>query len=301
MSAAPRGDALSRFVLEGAAVRGVRVHLAQTTRAILATHAYPRAIARVLAELTGATALLAESLKLDGTLTLQLVGDGPVRLIVVECRPKLALRAMAQWDEGRVEALGEDVTLEALAGGAQQARFAITLDPREGPMYQGIVALEAASVATMIEHYLEASEQVASKLALALDDGELCGVLLQRMPASGPADDGVWQRASVALDAAPPALIARAATSDDGLTELFPGQDLRVFSPTAPRFECTCSRSRVEGALRIAGRGEIEEALREAGEVEVVCEFCARRYTFSPDEARAVFGPESAEPPPTRH
>jgi molecular chaperone Hsp33 len=254
----------------------------------------------VLAELTGAAALLAESLKFDGTLTLQLVGDGPVRLIVVECRPALALRAMAQWDGERVDALGDDVTLEALAGGASQARLAITLDPREGPMYQGM-ALQAASVASMIEHYLDASEQVASKLALSLDDGELCGVLLQRMPASGSADDAVWQRASAALDVASADLIVRAATGDDGLTTLFPGQDLRVFPPATPRFECSCSRLRVEGALRIAGREEIEEALREGGEVEVVCEFCGRRYTFRADEARALFAGDADAPSPTRH
>lgn len=303
MNAAASSDALSRFVLEGAAVRGVRVRLADTTRAVLASHAYPPSVARVLIELTGAAALLAEALKFDGTLALQLVGEGPVRLIVVECRPTLALRAMAQWNGDRVEALGDDVTLEALAGGASQARLAITLDPREGPMYQGIVALEATSVAAMIEHYLEASEQVASKLALSVAGDTLYGVLLQRMPASGPADDAIWQRASGSLDVASDELIAAAASSDAGLTELFPGQDLRVFPPATPRFECSCSRARVEGALRIAGRDEIEGALRDGGEVEVICEFCGRRYTFAADEARAVFrgGPPHASAPPTRH
>jgi molecular chaperone Hsp33 len=297
-------DSLSRFVFEGAAVRGTRVRLSQTSRAILGSHAYPPSLKRVLAELTGAAALLAAALKFDGRLSVQLVGEGPVRLIVVECNPTLALRATAQWDEPQVRALPQDATLDRLAGGALQARLAITLDPRDsGPLYQGIVALETASVASTIEHYLSTSEQVASKLALIVDDGEVAGVLLQRMPASGPADDATWARAIAALESAPPEMIVGATNSDSGLANLFAEHDLRVFKASTPRFECSCSRARVEGALRIAGRDEIEAALEDDGEVEVVCEFCGREYTFAPDEARALFAPlpQLDAVPPTRH
>lgn len=303
-SAAAPPDTLSRFVFEGAAVRGARVYLSQTSRAILESHPYPPSLKRVLAELTAAAALLAAALKFDGRLSVQLVGEGPVRLIVVECNPVLALRATAQWDEPRVRALPDDATLDRLAGGDTQARLAITLDPRDaGPIYQGIVALKTASVATTIEHYLSTSEQVASKLALVVDRGDVAGVLLQRMPASGPADDATWARASAALDAATPDTIVGATHSDSGLANLFAEDDLRVFRASTPRFECSCSRMRVEGALRIAGRDEIEAALRNDGEVEVVCEFCGREYTFAPDEARALFAPAplTANAPPTRH
>jgi molecular chaperone Hsp33 len=303
-SPAASADTLSRFVFEGAAVRGTRVRLSQTSRAILASHPYPPSLSRVLAELTGAAALLAAALKFDGRLSVQLVGEGPVRLIVVECNPTLALRATAQWDEPKVRALPHDATLERLAGGALQARLAITLDPRDaGPLYQGIVALEAASVAATIEHYLSTSEQVASKLALVVEDGEVAGVLLQRLPASGPADDATWARAIAALETATRDSLVGATSSDGGLASLFAEDDLRVFKASTPRFECSCSRMRVEGALRIAGRDEIEAALRNDGEVEVVCEFCGRRYTFAPDEARALFAPPSRldAVPPTRH
>jgi molecular chaperone Hsp33 len=284
------GDTLSRFVVEGAAVRGVRVRLASTTAAILGAHPYPPALARVLAELCGAATLLAAALKFDGSLIVQLVGGGPVRLLVVECNPGLALRAMAQWDPARLAALPERATLDALAGAPGEARLSITLDPREGgPMYQGIVTLEATSVATMIEHYLATSEQVASRLALVADDGAVAGVLLQRMPSSQSADDETWARVSRQLGGADAGAVVAAARGNDGLAALFVDDDLRVFPPAEPRFECRCSRQRVEGALKVAGRVEIEEALAAEGQVEVVCEFCARRYVFAPDEARALF------------
>lgn len=298
------GDSLSRFVVEHAAVRGVRVRLASTAAAILGAHPYPPSLARVLAELCAAAALLAAALKFDGSMIVQLVGRGPVRLLVVECNPGPALRAMAQWDEARVRALGDRATLDALAGAPGEARLSITLDPREGgPMYQGIVTLEAASVATMIEHYLATSEQVASRLALVADGDEVAGLLLQRMPSSQAADDETWARVSHALGEAPDDLVIAAARGNAGLVALFPDDDLRVFAPVAPRFECGCSRERVEGALRVAGRAEIEEALAADERVEVVCEFCGRRYLFTPDEARALFSPEAATGtgPPTRH
>jgi molecular chaperone Hsp33 len=302
VNAADASDSLSRFVFEGAAVRGTRVRLAQTTREILGAHAYPPALKRVLAELTAAAALLAAALKFDGRLSVQLAGEGPVRLIVVECNAALVLRATAQWDESQVRALPPDATLDALAGGAQHARLAIMLDPKDaGPLYQGIVSLESTSVASTIEHYLSTSEQVASKLALVVNDGEVAGVLLQRMPSSGPADDATWAHAVAALQAAALQVIVDATTDDAALAALFPEDDLRVFKRSTPRFECSCSRSRVEGALRIAGREEIEAALDDDGEVKVVCEFCGRAYAFTPDEARALFAARQVTAPPTRH
>ena len=302
MTPSPSVDSLSRFVFEGAAVRGVRVKLADTSRTLLASHAYPPALARVLAELAGAATLLAAALKFDGSLILQLVGNGPVRLIVVECNPGLALRGTAQWDEARVRALPDDATLTSLAGDAERSRLAITLDPRDaGPLYQGIVALGAESVATTIEHYLETSEQVESRLVLDVRDGEVAGVLLQRMPGSGPEDDVTWQRASAALAEAPRERVVAASDGNEGLSALFPAEDVRVFAPTQPRYACTCSRARVEGALRIAGREEIEAALAQDGDVDVTCEFCGTQYRFSASEARAAFAPPGNAAPPTRH
>jgi molecular chaperone Hsp33 len=156
-------------------------------------------------------------------------------------------------------------------------------------------------VASTIEHYLSTSEQVESRLALVVDDGGVAGILLQRMPSSGPDDDATWARAVASLQRSPRADIVAAAASDAALAAVFASDDLRVFKPSTPRFECSCSRGRVEGALRIAGQAEIEAALRDEGHVEVVCEFCGSMYTFSPDEARGLFAPATPDVPPTRH
>jgi molecular chaperone Hsp33 len=179
MNPPPVADALAPFVIEHAPVRGSLIRLDATTRDILAQHDYPPPLARVLSELCAAAALLASTLKLDGSLVVQLAGDGPVRLLVVECTDALDLRATAQWDGMRVAPLGDDASLGALSGGTGHGRLTLTLDQRRaGTLYQGVVRLDASSVAASIEHYLAASEQLQSRLWLLPHDAGVAGLLL---------------------------------------------------------------------------------------------------------------------------
>jgi molecular chaperone Hsp33 len=304
MTGAPRlADALARFVFEGAAVRGALVSVDAAGREILACHAYPAPVSRVLAELLAAAALLASTLKFRGSLIIQLQGVGPVRMLVVECDATLALRATAQWTDDAA-ALDPRASLATLAGDPANARLTITLDPRDGgPLYQGIVGLEAASVATLIEHYLTSSEQIESRLRLAVGGGVARGLLLQRMPSAGPVDDAAWSRGAQAvarLDDDELLASADAATLLSGpLREL----DVRLFDPRPVRFACSCSRERIAGALRMLGRTEVESILAEQGLIGATCEFCNRRYTFVAADARALFDPaagEAAAMPPAR-
>lgn len=288
-------DALTPFVLEHAAVRGAFVSLPQTVAAVLACHPYPPAVARVLAELCTASALLASTLKFKGSIAAQLTGEGPVRLLVVECSATLGIRAMAQWDAARVQALAPDAPLAELAGDPQRARFVLTVDPKDGgAMYQGIVALESGSVAGLFEHYLATSEQLASRLLLAVEDGAAAGLLLQRLPGAGEADDATWALARDALGRVAASDLMAAAPATDIVGRVLAHEDVRVFASRPVSFACACSRGRVENALRIAGAAEIESILGEKGFVDVTCEFCNRSYVFSPLEARAVFAARPA-------
>ena len=282
-------DRLTPFIFERCAIRGAIVTLRDASREILGHRPYPPAVARALGELLPASTLLASTLKFDGSLLVQVAGDGPVRLMVVECNDALDLRATVQLDARRVDALPSDATLAALAGGSAHGTLTITVDPRGGPLYQGVVALEAPSIAGLIEHYLVTSEQRASRMALATRDGTCSGLLLQRMPAAGTPDDATWTRLSANLDAFDSDVLLAADSHLSALASLFPEDDLRVFDARDARFRCSCSRERVENALRIAGRDEIEAALAAQGRVEVTCEFCNRAYTFDAAMARRIF------------
>ena len=280
-------DSLTPFVLEDAAVRGAFVSLPVTVREVLACHPYPPAVARVLGELLAACALLASTIKFEGSLIVQLSGDGPVRLLVVECTHTLGMRAMAQWDAERIAAFGDDAALSDLAGGPAHGRLVLTLDPKgAGQMYQGIVALESGSVAGLIEHYLATSEQLQSRMVLAADGA---GIIVQRLPGSTEADDATWTRVEARVEDASADGLFAAVTAHEAIAAAFPEDDVRAFRPRAITFACSCSRERVTRALRIAGIEEVESILAERGSVEMTCEFCNRRYAFTPAEARAAF------------
>jgi len=282
-------DALTRFVFDAAHVRGAVITLARSTREILACHSYPPALSRTLAELCAASPLIGSTLKLEGSLIVQLASAGPVRLIVVECNDALDIRATAQWNDAAAT-LRPDATLAELAGGQNQGRLTITLDPRSGgSLYQGIVALEAATSARLFEHYLTTSEQLQSRVLLTTRDGVAAGLLVQRLPGTSSTDEATWARIESLLDALAPDALLAAPTHTALLASAFPEDDLRVFESRSVHFRCSCSLERVRNALRIAGRAEIEAAIAERGQVEVTCEFCNRRYTFAPDEARDVF------------
>lgn len=294
-------DTLSRFVFEHAPIRGAYVALDATCRDILACHSYPPALARVLGELLAASALLASMLKVEGTLSVQLRGEGAVRLLVVECDARLALRATAQWSDAAA-AMPADATLCALAGGPRRGRLAITLDPRDGgPMTQGIVALEARSVAALIEHYLATSEQIASRLLLAAAGGRARGLLLQRLPAARTPETVRWADVGARIDTLPPEALQTATAAAPLLQSLFPADDLRLFAAQPARFACRCSAERVAAALRLVGRDEVLRIVDDDGVVAVHCEFCNRRYAFDTDAARALFDPACGSKPPATH
>jgi len=298
----PSSDALSRFVFERAAVRGAFVRLDDTSRAILACHPYPPALARIIAELAAAAALLAATLKFDGSLIVQLSGDGPVRLLVVECDGELNLRATAQWSEV-ARLLPADAPLATLAGGPAHGRLAIMLDPKgAGQIYQGIVALQATSVSTLIEHYLSTSEQIESRLVLATSGGAARGLLVQRMPGATAGDDQAWRRASDGATALDDAALFGAPDTAALLQQAFASDDVRLFRPRSARFACSCNAQRVANALRLIGRDEVESILAEQGTVGVTCEFCNRHYALDAAQARALFdGAAAADSAPTRH
>lgn len=291
-------DSLQRFLFEHAPIRGEHVQLAATWQAVTERHDYPAPLRRVLGELMAAGALLAATLKFDGTLILQLHGNGPVKLIVVECAPGHAMRATAKWD-GDIPGDGEAGDLRALLG---SGRFAISLVPESGQQgYQGIVDLDAGSIAAAFEHYMATSEQIETRLWLACDDTRAAGLLIQKLPERESADSDAWPRIShLAATVKPQELLELQPRAL--LHRLFHEEDLRVFDPQPVFFRCSCSPERVTGMLRMLGPDEVRSVVAERGVVEVRCEFCNRRYTFDAVDSEQIFATTiPAAPEPTRH
>jgi molecular chaperone Hsp33 len=286
-------DMLQRFLFTNAPVRGQIVHLNATFRAALERRAYPESVRAVLGEFMAAAALLTATLKFQGRLTLQVQGEGPVRLLVVECTSESTLRATAQW-EGEVA----PAPLAELVGAG---RLAITIEPRKGKeRYQGIVSVEGTNVAQALERYFAQSEQLATRLWLATDAQHAVGMLLQQLPGAAM-DDDLWVRAVELGSTITPGELLDLSVRQV-LHRLYHEEDLRLFAATPVSFRCSCSRERVESVLRMLGRDEVHDILSEQGAVDVDCEFCGRHYHFDAVDAEQLFVPHPvAGSSATRH
>lgn len=293
-SAPLQGDTLNRFMFEHAAVRGELVRLDATWRAVLTRHDYPIPVRDLLGETMAASALLAATLKFEGALIMQMQGNGPVTLAVAECSSDFHLRAIAKWRE---ELSGND--LRDLLG---EGKFVISIDPKTGgQIYQGIVALEGNRVAQVLEHYMMQSEQLETRLWLAADGDQACGLLLQRLPETESEDADAWNRALNLAATLSSAELLKLAPREI-LRRLFHEEDLRVFDPRPVAFRCSCSRERVGNMLRMLGLSEVHSILAEQGKVDVNCEFCNHHYSFDAVDAEQLFAADVVtHPGNTRH
>jgi molecular chaperone Hsp33 len=168
-------------------------------------------------------------------------------------------------------------------------------------MYQGIVALEKGSIAGLLEHHMQNSEQLATRLWLAADGERAAGMLLQKLPTPGDAADAPdddWNRVTLLGSTVRPAELLSLET-ETLVRKVFAGEDIRLFKPHPVRFACACSEARVANALLLIGQEEVEQVLAEQGKVEVACEFCNRKYSFDRAGALGLFA--RAEPTPTVH
>lgn len=295
-------DTLQKFMFDAAPVRGELVELSSAWQQILARRDYPPAVQNVLGEMLAAAALLSANLKFDGSLVMQIHGDGPVRLLVVECDSQLNLRAMAKIRDG--ESIHDGTPLKQLVNLHGQGRFVITLDPKEKvpgqQPYQGIVPLDGDSVAVVIENYMLRSEQLDTKLWLAADQHISRGLLLQKLPKEGGV--AVQMETSEHLDAWDRAVALGSTLSQKELLStdihtllhrLFWEETIRAFDPGHPHFQCGCNREKVGGMLKMLGREEVEEALADLELLEINCDFCGQQYAFDKVDCAQLFAIES--------
>ena len=292
-------DTLQKFMFENSPVRGELVELSEAWRHVLDRRSYPAPVTEMLGEMMAAAALLSANLKFDGTIIMQIHGDGPVQLLVAECDAALRLRATAKLREDAD--ISEQAGLQELVNANGEGRFAITLDPTDKQpgqqAYQGIVALEGESVATVIENYMMRSEQLDTRLWLAANDKIARGLLLQKLPDDGGkisplADADVWNR-TVTLAST---LNQQELLGTDIMTllqRLYWEETVRVFDPRHPTFHCGCSREKVGNMLKMLGREEIDSALADLGKLDINCDFCGQDYLFDPVDCMQLFALES--------
>jgi molecular chaperone Hsp33 len=318
-------DALQKFLFEKNPIRGELVDLSSTWQQIQLRRSYPAPVRKLLGEMLAAAALLSANLKFNGSIVMQMHGDGPLRLLVVECDSLLRMRATAKLAPDA--SIGDDATLSELVNVNGLGRFAITLDPNDKmpgqQAYQGIVPLDGESIATIIENYMLRSEQLDTKLWLAANDTTCRGLLLQKLPAEsgssvttsalhhGHSEEladqhaETWRR-SVMLASTLTETEMLSTDIQTLLRRLFWEETIRAFEPNHPAFHCSCNRQRVGNMLKMLGEEEVNSALVELGQLAIDCDFCGQHYSFDKVDCAQLFAVEIAadaliEPGKVRH
>lgn len=295
-------DTLHRFILRDAAVRGEVVSLDGAWRDVVRRHTLPGSVRNHLGELAAASLLLAATLKFDGSLIMQIHGDGPVALYVVDVDTEGSFRATVKVRENAY--CPPEADLRTLVDAHGGGRFVVTLDPRQREPgtapYQGIVPFEGDGVADALERYMQRSEQVPTRLWLAADAERATGLLLQRLPVEGgrsaPVDPDGWDRMQTLADTLDSGELL-GLTSQQLLHRLFWQEKLEALGGNEWRFQCSCSREKVGGMLRTLGRAEVESILAERGAIEVHCEYCNAGYAFDQVDAALLFTEEASAAP----
>lgn len=268
-------DYLSRFLFDNHSVRGELVRLNKTYQEILDGHDYPVAVQKLLGELLVATSLLTATLKFEGDIAVQLQGDGPLTLAVINGDNNQNMRGVARV-QGEIK---ENSTLHEMVGNGY---LVITITPQQGERYQGIVGLEHDTITQCIENYFVQSEQLPTRLFIHVgsynEQAIATGLLLQVLPASEDTEESFTHLAALTDTIKAEELFSLPA--EEILYRLYNQEEVRLFTPQPVQFKCTCSRARCEDSLMTLPADEVDTIIAEEGKIDMHCDYCGNHYIF---------------------
>lgn len=302
--AVAESDCLQRFMFEHLDIRGSLARLDDAWAGVRDAQNYPEPVQRLLGELLAATALLASIVKVDGTLTVQATGDGPLAAVMAECRDRSQLRGIARIrDEAAFSSPGIAEGTASLGKGLITITIRPELGDRAGEAYQGIVPMDGSSLAEAIEGYFVQSEQIPTRLWLAADADRSAGMLIQALPPELARHDHAERQREE--DFGRISLLAGTVSAAELkdlpgqrlLSRLFFEETISLQQPENLAFSCSCSHERTREALRALPLEELEEIIEEEGEIRMTCQFCHAGYRFDGIDVAAIHAQASGQAP----
>ena len=280
---------IQRFSFDNSNVRGERVLLNDAYQEIIKRKQYPLALEKLLGEFVAAIALLRDIVKIDGVLSIQAKGYGFLSTLMTECDEHQNLRGIAQWDES--QEVPEAISLKNVLEGGY---LAITIQPRNGQRYQGIVEIVGDTLSECLEQYFSQSEQLPSRVWLAANGAQCGGLFLQRLPEeqAKEGDEDAWERLTHLASTVKEDELLGLETGEL-LHRLYHEEEVRLYDTKVMQFGCSCSRQRTLDAVMSLGTEEIRELLIEQGSVKVDCQFCAEKYEFTEADLVDLLGDQA--------
>ncbi|AKP74656.1 Heat shock protein 33 [Piscirickettsia salmonis] len=276
-------DSVQRFLFNNCPVRGQLVHLNQSFRHVIQQHSYPAIIRNLLGEALAVTVLMRNTVKFTGKITLQLQGNGPLKMLVAQCNDKLEFRGVAHFDEQSIQTINAAKLSELLG----QGHCVITMEPDNSTQrHQGVVTLTGDTLSTCIEHYFASSEQLATRIWLASHTDHISALLLQQLPHDNNQESlHLWEHLTT---------LAQTITDKELLTldnetllyRLFHQEQARLFPAQTVSFKCQCSKTNFIAAIKTLPTQECHDLLEQDGHIEMTCDYCNQQYHFSADDLK---------------
>ncbi|GLX78908.1 33 kDa chaperonin [Thalassotalea insulae] len=268
-------DILHRYLFDDLHVRGELVQLSDTYQKIIQAHEYPAGVRQLLGELVAATCLLTATLKFEGEIAVQLQGDGPIGYLAVNGNHLQQMRGIAKLTEQT-----NKTGLRELVG---NGNMVITIRPSKGEPYQGVVALEKATLAQCLAHYFEVSEQIPTKIWLFHNDQtqQVAGSLVQLLPDSENKEQQLndFEHLCQLTDTIKPEEVF-SLDAETLLYRLYHQEQVRLFDPQAVSYQCSCSAEKCLNAIAQIEPSEIKSILAEQGNISMTCDYCLTTYEF---------------------
>lgn len=275
-------DTLQRFIFEHAHIRGEIVHLDATYQSIINQRDYPPMVKYLLGEALVSCLLLTNSIKFEGSLILQFQGDKRFSLLIVQCDHELNVRAFAKYTEG--------LKIEDYAAAFLQGQMVLTINQdQQTQSYQSMVPIQSTSMSENLMNYFAQSEQIATRVWLAVNEDRAAGMLLQLMPGDDTQErEQFWEYATqLGQTVTEPELLNL--DNQTLLYRLYNETEVRVFDPRPTRFKCRCSLEKMKQAITILGEEDAQTLVTEKGSIDISCDFCSKQYSFDPIDVTLIF------------
>lgn len=247
---------------------------------------YPTATAALGRTLT-AGLLLGATMKDEEGLSIELVGDGPLRRVMVTTNGSGRVRGYVARPATHLPSKNGKLDVAGAIGDGLLC--VMRTQPWNKEPYRSVMKLVSGEIAEDITHYLVTSEQMPSATALGVfvnadgTVGAAGGFLVQILNGAASELAELIERNVAALPHVT-SLIRRGDGPHEILAAVLAGLEMRAITDEPVRFACPCSRERVLGALLLLGPQEIEDMIQKEGHAEVRCEFCAEEYRVGRDE-----------------
>ena len=275
-------DTLQRFIFEDANIRGEIVHIEQTYQTIMSQRDYPPMVKNLLGEAIVSCLLLASSIKFEGRLNLQFQGDERLPLLLVQCDHELNIRAYAK--------CAENLEIIDYATAFLKGEMVLTMSQdNQTQIYQSKVPIQATSMSENLMTYFAQSEQITTRVWLAVNDTMAAGMLLQLMPGQDTTQREHFWEYAVQLGQTVSEEELLTLDNETLLYRLYNEEKIRIFDSRPTRFKCRCTLEKMQNVLTVLGEEEANQLLKEHSVIVVNCDFCNQKYDFDPIDVAMLF------------